>query len=186
MFMNRFLFCVLALTTINCIAETHTWDGAHDTSNIEVTVVYFVPSDRAPLPDWRERVDYYCKRIEQFHAREFQGQSTLRTLVRSEPLVSEFDTAQLRVGDANAIYYRTLNEADRRLKFAPVGVTGKDERQAFPILLVLSEMIFFDSSRQRVGLSLKATTTGGSIFLVLLQVVRGRFTILDAASVGGW
>ncbi len=140
MFMNRFLFCVLALTTINCIAETHTWDGAHDTSNIEVTVVYFVPSDRAPLPDWRERVDYYCKRIEQFHAREFQGQSTLRTLVRSEPLVSEFDTAQLRVGDANAIYYRTLNEADRRLKFAPVGVTGKDERQAFPILLVLSEI----------------------------------------------
>ena len=61
-------------------AGTHTWDRKYDTENIEVTVVYFVPSDRRPLFDWRERVDYHCRRIEQFHAREFQGQSTLRTI----------------------------------------------------------------------------------------------------------
>ena len=144
--MNRFVLSIssvlsiFALNSSLCVAGTRTWDDAHDTTNIEVTVVYFVPSDRVPLPDWRERVDYYCKRIKQFHAREFQGQSSLRTLVRSEPLVSELDTSQLRAGDANAIYYRTLTEVDRRLKFAPAQAAGEDERQAFPILLVLSEI----------------------------------------------
>lgn len=115
-------------------AGVKTWDGRHDTSNIEVTVVYFVPSDRKPLVDWRDRVDYFCKRIELFHAREFQGQSTMKTVVHPEPLISESTTAQLRIGDPNKIYSRTLNEADRRLKFA------SDKKDAFPILLVLSEI----------------------------------------------
>lgn len=113
---------------------TRTWDGRHDTSVIEVTVVYFVPSDRSALPDWRERVDYYCGRIERFHARELGGQSVLRTVVHPEPLVSASSTDELREGDANAIYFRTLQEADERLGFA------RERGEAFPILLVLSEV----------------------------------------------
>ena len=77
-------------------AGMKTWDGRHSIEAIEVTVVYFVPKDRQPLPDWRERVDYYCRRIELFHRREFLGQSTLKTIVHPEPLVSESETAQLR------------------------------------------------------------------------------------------
>ncbi|MGI9472290.1 MAG: hypothetical protein ACR2NZ_12185 [Rubripirellula sp.] len=119
---------------LDASAGTRTWDDRYDTENIEVTVVYFVPADRQALVDWRERVDYYCKRIEQFHAREFQGQSTMRTIVHPEPLVSKLKTDQLRKGDANAIYYRTLEESDRRLQFA------KEKGDAFPILLVLSEI----------------------------------------------
>lgn len=115
-------------------ADTHTWDGKYDTTAIDVTVVYFVPSDRQPLNDWRDRVDYYCRRIEQFHGREFQGESKLRTIVHAEPLISRQSTAQLRIGDANAIYYRTLEETDRRIGFAD------QKNDAFPILLVLSEI----------------------------------------------
>ncbi|MBC8355951.1 MAG: hypothetical protein H8E66_28575 [Planctomycetes bacterium] len=124
----------LLVLTSPGFAKTKTWDGKYETGNLKVTIVYFVPSDRTPLPDWRERVDYYCRRIELFHEREFQGQTKLTTVVHSEPLVSEASTAQLRRGDQNAIFFRTLSESDRRLDF------GKGDRKAFPILLALSEI----------------------------------------------
>lgn len=111
-----------------------TWDGKHDVDRIDVTVVYFVPRDRTPLPDWKERVDYFRRRIELFHRREFEGQSTLTTSRQDEPFISEQTTAELRPGDGDAIFFRTLREADRRLKFA------QGEHTAFPILLVLSEI----------------------------------------------
>lgn len=114
--------------------DTRTWDGKHDTSKIEVTVVYFTPRDRRPLADWRERVDYFCRRIEQFHDREFGSQSALKTIVHPEPFVSEATTAELRRGDGDFIFFKTLRETDARLKFA------QGERAAYPILLVLSEI----------------------------------------------
>lgn len=133
--MRYLLAIAFVFTTASPIfAQTKTWDGKSETDKIEVTIVYFVPSDRTPLPDWRERVDYYRRRIELFHAREFQGQSTLTTVVHPEPFVSEANTAQLRRGDADAIFFRTLGEADRRLEF------GQGERKAFPILLALSDI----------------------------------------------
>jgi hypothetical protein len=139
--MVRLIFtAAIVLSQLVRLSATNTWDDAYDTSQIEVTVVYFVPSDRVPLSDWRQRVDYYSKRIEQFHAREFQGQSKLKTIIHPKPLISGLATEQLRAGDANAIYFRTLNEVDQRLKFAPSDKDDKDERKAFPILLVLSEI----------------------------------------------
>ncbi|MFN9719894.1 MAG: hypothetical protein ACK58L_14435 [Planctomycetota bacterium] len=127
-------FCVVNLVPWCAFAGTKTWDGRWDTTKIEVSVVYFVPSDRTPLSDWNERVRYFCRRIEQFHHREFQGQSVLKTVIHPEPLLSECTTAELRRGDANAIFFRTLQECDRRLKFA------QEQRRSFPILLVLSEI----------------------------------------------
>lgn len=116
-------------------AELKTWDGRHDISHIEVTIAYFVPRDRRPLPDWQDRVNYFAKRIEQFHAREFQGQSTLKAKVLGEPFESARTTEQLRAGDGDFIFFQTLREVDRELQF------GRDEeRKAFPILLVLSEI----------------------------------------------
>jgi len=128
------LGCALCLMSSTLLAGTHTWDGRHDTSRIEVTVVYFVPADRVPLPDWRERVDYFCHRIEQFHEREFEGLSVMKTKVVDQPLISKESTARLREGDGDAIYFKTLRECDDRLQF------GQGERNAFPILLVLSEI----------------------------------------------
>ncbi len=115
-------------------AETRTWDGKHDTTNIKVTITYFLPADRPALPDWRDRVDYYARRIQQFHEREFSGQSSLQTIVHPEPIVSQQTTFELRQGDANKIFFRTLSQVDRELAFA------KEPTDAFPILLVLSEI----------------------------------------------
>lgn len=115
-------------------AQTKTWDGKHSIEKIDVTVVYFVPRDREPLPDWKERVGYFCRRIERFHEREFQGQSVLKTAMRPEPFRSARPTEQLRGGDANFIFFQTLREVDESLNF------GRGERTAFPILLVLSEI----------------------------------------------
>lgn len=126
------------LTLVACGAEAwgelKTWDDRHRIDRIEVTVVYFVPQDRTPLPDWRERVDYYCRRIEQFHEREFQGQSTLTTVTRAEPFRSARTTEQLRAGDGDFIFFQTLREVDAALNFAA------GERNAYPILLVLSDI----------------------------------------------
>ncbi len=127
-------FTSLSLAASCAVAGTVTWDGRHSTEAIEVTVVYFVPSDGTPLVDWRDRVDYFCRRIEQFHAREFHGQSTLTTRVINEPMISESTTAQLRNGDGDFTFFQTLREADRRLEF------GEERGDAFPILLVLSDI----------------------------------------------
>jgi hypothetical protein len=114
--------------------ELKTWDGRHSIDRIEVQVVYFVPSDRTPLPDWKDRVRYFTRRIEQFHVREFQGQSALATKVHAEPFRSTRTTEQLRSGDANHIFFETLREVDATLH------VGQGERTAYPILLVLSDI----------------------------------------------
>lgn len=116
------------------VPDLRTWDGRHSIQTIDVTVVYFLPKDRRPLPDWRERVDYFAKRIERFHEREFNGQSKLKAHVRGEPFQSAHDTAELRVGDADRIFFKTLREVDEGIKF------GRGGDGAFPILLVLSDI----------------------------------------------
>lgn len=128
-----FMASILSLTH-EVQGQLKTWDGRYPIDQIEVTMVYFVPKDRKPISDWKERLDYYAKRIEQFHQREFQGQSQLTVKVREEVFSSKFSTEQLRVGDANQIYFKTMEEVDRGLKF------GRSEGDTFPILLVMSEI----------------------------------------------
>lgn len=125
---------VVCLLSAACRGEVRTWDGRHAIERIDLTLVYFVPRGRTPLPDWRERVDYFRGRIEQFHAREFQGQSTLTARMLPEPFRSDRDVAALRDGDGDDIFFRTLREVDERLQF------GRGERAGFPILLVLSDV----------------------------------------------
>lgn len=125
------------LTTLSQAVDADdikTWDARHDISNIEVTLAYFVPRDQLPLPDWHDRISYFGKRIEQFHTREFDGQSTLKAKILEEPFTSTRTTEQLRAGDANFIFFQTLREVDQELQF------GRDKKDAFPILLVLSEI----------------------------------------------
>ena len=114
--------------------QLKTWDGQHRVDAIDVTIVYFVPKDAMPLPDWKERLSYYAGRIERFHARELDGQSVLSAKVVEAPFRSKLTTEELRRGDANAIFFRTLGEVDASLEF------GRGERRGFPILLVLSEI----------------------------------------------
>jgi hypothetical protein len=130
----RSLFFVVLLVSSLSAEGMKTWDAKYSIENIEVTMVYYVPSDREPLPDWKERIDYFSKRIELFHAREFQGQSKLVTKVLPEPFISKKSTQQIRAGDGDHTFFTTLREVDATLKFAAT----KDK--AFPILLVLSEI----------------------------------------------
>jgi hypothetical protein len=110
-----------------------TFDGKHDIRRIDATVVYFVPRDRTPLPDWKDRVGYFCRRIERFHDREFQGQSKLVAKMVDQPLRSDRTSAELRRGDADFIFFETLGEAERRLKFP-------GSKEGFPVLVVLSDI----------------------------------------------
>lgn len=115
-------------------AGMKTFDGAHSIDRIKVTVVYFLPKDREPLPDWQDRVSYFCRRVEQFHNREFDDQSVLKTEMKPQPFRSARTTRQLRDGDANFIFFRTLEEVDAALSL------GTGSKDAFPILLVLSDI----------------------------------------------
>jgi hypothetical protein len=132
----------LALAAVSacasCIAAgsepLHTFDGRHDISIIDVTSVYFVTSDRRPLPDWRERAEYYLRRVEAFHCRELDGQSALRIALRPQPLVVEATAESFRQGDGDFTFFRTMDAVRAALAWPPA------ERQGYPILLVLSDI----------------------------------------------
>ncbi|TWT57803.1 hypothetical protein KOR42_11700 [Thalassoglobus neptunius] len=126
---------LVANTFVNVVVgEVRTWDGRHSIEKIDVFVVYFVPNDRQPLTDWKRRVDYFCRRIEQFHELEYDGQSVLKTTVEAKPFVSRLSTRQLREGDGDAIFFRTLREVDAHFDW------NESDSEAFPIVLVLSEI----------------------------------------------
>lgn len=115
-----------------------TWDGRHGIGTINATLVYFVPADRIALADWAERVGWYARRIERFHAREFGDQSQLRVTVHPRPVVSALPTRFLRAGDANQIFERTLREVEAAIGFgAPPTAVGDG---GFPVLVVLSDI----------------------------------------------
>ena len=161
-----------------------TWDGRHSIDTIRATVVYFVPSDRQPLPDWRERVEWLCERVRRFHHREFAGRSRLVTTIQSEPFRSNASTAALRVGDGDATFFRTLSEVDRTID------VGRDADGAFPVLLVLSDINWralddfsrqspvgqgwkFDGALADGGLHVPGATAGGSRAVYLADRGRG-------------
>jgi hypothetical protein len=111
----------------------HTVDGRYDISKIDLTVVYLLPKDRRPLADWRERVDYFMRRIAAFHQRESGGRSALVIHVHLEPLVAAHDSQEIRGNGPNQTFDNSLGEARSAL-----GWPGK--RAGFPVLLVLSDI----------------------------------------------
>lgn len=139
--MRALAFSVLALTltaagfvrSADGPAAT-TFDGKHDASTIDLTVVYFVPKDRTPLPDWSDRVHYFVRRITAFHEREFGGISKIKATVHPTPLVSESPSAAFRKGDQNATFFGTMDDVRELLKWKP------DPKNGFPVLLVLSDI----------------------------------------------
>lgn len=114
--------------------DSHTFDGKHDTSTIDLSVVYLVPKDRSALVDWRERVDYYTRRLVQFHARESSGKSSLNVKIHPEPLVVSKTAEEIRGHTPDETFFNATGEAKEALKWPPA------KREGFPILLVLSEI----------------------------------------------
>lgn len=122
------------LVSAPAIAAPTTYDGKHDLSAINLTVVYFVPKDRTPLPDWKDRVEYYVRRISAFHTRELGGISTVKPHIHPTPLVTELSAADFRRGDQNKTFFGTMDEVRALLKWKP------DRKDGFPVLLVLSDI----------------------------------------------
>ena len=75
----------------------------------------------AALTDWRDRVDYYTRRIEKFHARESNGKSKLNIKVHPEPLVVQKSSDELRGNDANQAFFNSTNAARDALKWPGEG-----------------------------------------------------------------
>lgn len=125
---------MLAGSVCSAHGQMRTWDGAHSIARVQVQMEYFVPSDGEPLSDWRERLEYFAKRMQLFHQREFGGQSELQVVIGDQPVISTRAAATLRIGDANAIFSRTLSEVSRRTGFEAA------DNGTFRILLVLSEI----------------------------------------------
>lgn len=128
------VLAAMLATDLPASESLRTYDGKHDISHIRVTVVYFVPRDRTPLPDWEDRVAYFCRKIERFHERELQGQSSLKTITHPRPFISDKDCAALRNGDRDFIFFLTLREVEAALP------ESMDKDDAYPILLVLSDI----------------------------------------------
>jgi hypothetical protein len=116
----------------------HTVDGEHDIGKVHLTIAYYVPKDRTPLPDWKERVSYYVGRIKAFHERELDGQSTLNITVHPVPLVTTKSSAEVRARDPNKTFFATMDDVRTLLQWTPDGSSG------FPILLVLSDINFVE------------------------------------------
>lgn len=127
------LALVLSCTSVTSAGPT-TYDGKHDISTIHLTVAYFVPKDRNPLPDWKERVDYFLRRVTAFHMRELDGISTIKLNLHPMPLVTELAASEFRKGDQNRTFFDTMREVKALLKWET------DHGNGFPVLLVLSDI----------------------------------------------
>ena len=125
---------VLLLAAAPAAAKPTTYDGKHDLATIDLTVVYFVPKDRKPLPDWKDRVDYYVRRVVAFHKRELDGISTLKPTVLDKPVVGDKKADDFRRGDGDKTFFGTMDEVKTLTKWKPGRAAG------FPILLVLSDI----------------------------------------------
>ncbi len=113
--------------------------GATDSlQTIAVEVVYYLPSDSAPLQDWRDRIDYLMKRTQKFHRREFTGQSDFTYHIYPQPFMASVPQAGFPHDDPNTFYWHIINEVwhSGKIEFPP---------KAFPIILVFSDHNFSPS-----------------------------------------
>jgi hypothetical protein len=124
----------LLMFVSSALAGPTTYDGRHDISTINLTVVYFVPNDREPLPDWKDRVDYHLRRVVAFHERELDGVSKIKLNLHDDPLVSKLPTAHFRTGDQDVTFFRTMDDVRALLSWDP------NKEDGFPVLLVLSDI----------------------------------------------
>ncbi len=110
-----------------------TFDGRYEIGSIDLTVVYFVPKDRKPLFDWRERVDYFCKRLVLFQRRESGGRSALHIHVHPDPLIVAKSSEEIRGKNAGETFDNSIGAARSQLKWPAKG-------DGFTILLLLSDI----------------------------------------------
>jgi len=116
-------------------APLHVYGATDTITRVEVGVAYYLPRGRAPLPDWRDRVEYHMKRVQSFHHREFGKQSKLTYHILPEPFIASVAREGFPKDDVNDFFWHIVNEVweSGKITFSP---------EAFPIVLVLADVNF--------------------------------------------
>jgi len=136
---SRSFFLLITLlfvvATLHPYADMHTYENTDSVKTINVQVVYYLPKDAKPLPDWQDRINYHIKRAQTFHRREFQGQSKLTIQLTQQPFVSNRTKDEMPKDEVNNFFWFIINEVteSNTVQFA---------KNAFPILLVMSDHNF--------------------------------------------
>lgn len=131
-------FCRSGDCASESLSGIHVFGATDSIKKIDVQVVYYVPCDVEPLPDWRERVNYHLRRVEKFHDRELCGQSELIYTVYPSPFIASATRSGFPQDDVNRFFWYIINEVWNSEK-----IFFKEDM--FPILLVLSDANFSPS-----------------------------------------
>ena len=90
-------------------------------SRINVTAVYFVPSDKQTeqIDNWRELLEENLSKLQKFHELQFQGYSRLTYKIYEQPIIGEkesifYDTDNTNKGNPEALR-TTAAEIEKRL-----------------------------------------------------------------------
>ena len=113
-------------------AEMHTYGGKDNIDKIHGYAVYFVPKGREPLADWKERLNYYARRIEAFHEREFAGQSKLTVEILPQPVIGKNAIAGYEFKDGDVTYNKITKESRAAVNL--------DRAKGFPVVIVFADI----------------------------------------------
>ncbi|MBI1388284.1 MAG: hypothetical protein GC154_07540 [bacterium] len=129
------LFACCLFISARAEAQMHAFGGDDPIDRIGVRAVYYLPKGAAPLPDWRERLEYHLERAREFHQRELAGRSDLSYTIHAEPFISKDVQDDFPRDDVNNFYWKIMNE-----------VWHSDaaiwDESRFPILLVFADCNF--------------------------------------------
>ncbi|MBN2329179.1 MAG: hypothetical protein JXR73_18715 [Candidatus Omnitrophica bacterium] len=127
--------CLESMSDDGIASGMHALNAPDSLEKIDVAVFYYVPRDREPLDDWRERIDDLMVRTQKFHRREFTGQSDFQYTIHPAPFIASAASSGFPQEDANQFYWHIINE---------VRQSGEAQSQAgaFPIILVFSDHNF--------------------------------------------
>ena len=119
----------------SALSGMHTWNATDSIQEIDVQVVYYLEKNGWPLPDWRERVEYHMRRVQEFHHREFTGQSRMEYTLLPKPFLASATAEGFPGDDVNQFYWTIINEVwhSGKIHFQP---------NRFPILLVFANVNF--------------------------------------------
>lgn len=137
-------------------------DPATPISSIHITAFYFVPKNKesAIIQNWRELLDENLKKLQAFHALQFQGRSKIEYTVYPVPVIGlknnlEYDTEVTQYGNPEALQ-SIAAELEARV-FNTTGDLhhpgfGKTTKGAYSVSIILYEGVGASGTADGVAL----------------------------------
>lgn len=132
------------------LAKPHLFgDSQRSIERIKIAAVYFVPNDRRGgiVAEWRDLLEENLKKMQVFHALQFQGRSEISFAVYPEPVIGQdghlaYDTADTNRGNPKALL-NVSEELEERVFSLGGDLHRSDfwnkEEGAYPVLFILYE-----------------------------------------------